>query len=240
MKKILLLFLSIVVYNIVSFSQTQHVGWLASMNTFKLNNRLSIHNDIQLRSSDELKHTQSFLFRAGLNVAVNKWMIVTGGYAYVSNRRSVGDVTGYLSEHRFWEQVTMNHKTGRAFTAHRFRLEQRFLPKVIVQNEKLESDGSVYANRIRYFMRNILPLNKSEKFTEGVFLALQNEVFLNIGNKAHVNGETFDQNRLYLAAGYRINPQFDLEAGYLHLYINGRGSATSNVHVAQLAGYLRL
>lgn len=240
MKRSFLLFLLIVVYNITSFSQQQHVGWLASMNTIKLNNKLSIHNDIQLRSTDEFKHTQSFLFRAGLNVAVKKWMVVTGGYAYVSNRRSVGDVTGYLPEHRFWEQVTMNHKTGRAFTAHRFRLEQRFLPNVVVENNKLESDGSHYANRIRYFMRNVLPLNKSDKFTEGVFLALQNEVFFNFGNKANVNGEFFDQNRLYLAAGYRISPEFDLEAGYLNLYLNGRGSAWSNVHVAQLAGYLRL
>lgn len=240
MKKMIVLFLAIVVYNTYSFAQPQHVGWLATFNTFKLDKKLSIHNDIQWRSSDEMAHTQTFLFRAGLNVALNKSVVATGGYAYISNRRTVADVTGYAPEHRIWEQLLINHKISRVFTAHRFRLEQRFMSKPVVENNDLKTDGTAYANRFRYFIRNVLPLKKSDKFTKGAFLALQNEVFLNIGNKANVNGETFDQNRLYLAAGYRISPRFDLEAGYLNQYINGRDDAFTNVHVVQVAGYVRL
>ena len=69
---------------------------------------------------------------------------------------------------------------------------------------------------------------------------MQNEVFVNIGNTANVNGKFFDQNRLYLAMGYRLCTSFDLEAGYLNQYISGRNSAFTNNHVLQVAGYLRL
>jgi hypothetical protein len=55
-----------------------------------------------------------------------------------------------------------------------------------------------------------------------------------------VNNEIFDQNRLYLALGYRLRKSFDLEAGYLNQYINGRGKTFGNNHILQLAGYVRL
>ncbi|WP_366206523.1 hypothetical protein [Flavihumibacter sp. CACIAM 22H1] len=35
-------------------------------------------------------------------------------------------------------------------------------------------------------------------------------------------------------------PSLDLEIGYLNQYVNGRGSAFTNNHVAQLAVYTRL
>ena len=97
----------------------------------------------------------------------------------------------------------------------------------------------MYANRFRYFIRNILPLNAEPGFSKGMFAALQNEVFLNFGNKENVNGKTFDQNRLYMAVGYRFSKSFDLEAGYMNQYINGRNNDVNN-HIAQIATYIRL
>lgn len=238
--RIVILFVfAIVVKNNIQ-AQSQFAGWAAAFNSFKTGKKTSIHNDIQWRSTDGVTHMQTFLFRTGLNVSVRKNMVLTGGYAYISNRRNVGGVTGYAPEHRIWEQLIINHKIGRVSVAHRFRLEQRFISKSVVENNNLVKDGSVYANRFRYFIRNMLPLKKSESFKKGAFLALQNEVFLNIGNKANVNGEFFDQNRLYLAAGYRLSPQLDLETGYMRQSINGRGSASTEVNIWQLAGYIRL
>lgn len=223
-----------------AYGQSQFTGWLASFNTFKTGQKTSIHADVQWRSSDEFKHTQTLLLRSGLNVHLTKQLIVTGGYAYVHNRRTMGAVSGYAPEHRTWEQLIYNHKIKSIAVSHRFRLEQRFMSKSVVVNNELENDGSLYANRLRYFIRNILPLQQQKTFTKGLFAALQNEVFVNIGNTANVNGKFFDQNRLYLAMGYRLNPSFDLETGYLNQYINGRNDAFTNNHVWQVAGYLRL
>lgn len=221
-------------------AQTQSSGWLASFNTFKTSKRTSIHADVQWRSSDEWKHTQTLLLRSGLNVHLNKHFTVTSGYAFIHNRRVLGDISGYAPEHRLWEQLLYNHKVKIVAISHRLRLEQRFIAKTFIADEELKRDGSLYANRIRYFIRNVIPLQHQKAFSKGLFAALQNEVFVNIGNKANVNGKYFDQNRLYLALGYRINPSFDLETGYLNQYINGRNNSFINNHVWQLAGYLRL
>lgn len=221
--------------------QTQFSGWLATFNTFKTGKKTSIHNDIQLRSTDELKHTQTFLFRVGFNYQVRKNMTATAGYAFIDNRRTIAAVTGYAPEHRIWEQFIISHKIKKAMIAHRFRLEQRFISRSVVSGDELKNDGHVYANRFRYFMRSVLPFHTGGgTFVKGPFAAVQNEVFVNIGNKANVNGDFFDQNRLYIAGGYRLSPKLDLEAGYMNQYINGRGSAFTNNHIVQLASYIRL
>ena len=154
----LLLAVSFVVLSNSAFAQPQFSGWLANFNTFKTGKKTSIHNDNQWRSSDDIKHMQTLLLRVGVNVELNKSVIATAGYAYISNRRSVMNVTGYAPEHRIWEQLIINHKISRIATAHRFWLEQRFISKSVVQNNELKNDGSVFANRIRYFIRNLLPL----------------------------------------------------------------------------------
>ena len=242
MKRVLLILLLVISGQISnrSFAQSQFSGWLATFNTFKTGKKTSIHSDIQLRSSDEFGKIQSLLLRAGLNVHLSKRLIVTTGYAYIQNRRVIGAVNGYTPEHRIWEQFLYNQKAGPVFMAHRFRIEQRFISKPVVVNGELATDGYGSANRFRYFTRNILPLRKQPVFEKGVFAVLQNEVFLNFGNKANVNGKTFDQNRLYLAAGYRFSKSFDMDAGYMNQYINGRANQFTNNHIIQLAGYIRL
>ena len=220
-------------------AQTQFTGWLASFNTFSSQGKTSIHLDVQVRSSDELKYMQSFLARTGINVKLKNNVIGTIGYAYISNRRTVSSVTGYAPEHRIWEQLLVSHPLFHSTLAHRFRLEQRFISVSSVENNELKNDGNVFANRFRYFVRTLLPLKQEKPFKKGWFGALQNEVFLNIGDKSHVNGKTFDQNRAYVAVGYRVSSLVDLETGYLNQYVTGRSGFINN-HVWQIAVYTRL
>ncbi|MET0637216.1 MAG: DUF2490 domain-containing protein [Chitinophagaceae bacterium] len=222
-----------------TFSQTQFMGWLASFQSTKTGKHTSILSDVQLRSSDGIEHVQTLLLRAGFTYHAGRKFLLTTGYAFVDNRRTLGGISGYIPEHRIWEQVIFNHKQGRLNISHRLRLEQRFIGTAVTENDDLRQSGHVYANRFRYFIRNILPFRKQETFKKGLFAALQDEVFLNIGNKANVNGKGFDQNRLYLALGYRLKTSIDLEAGYLNQYISGVTGRTNN-HVAQLVVYLRL
>lgn len=226
--------------NTVAAQQKQFTAWTAVFNTIKLGKKTGMMNDVQFRSSDELHHMQTLLIRPGFSYAITKKFTGTVGYAYISNRREVSGVAGHLPEHRIWEQLIYNHTVSRVAVAHRLRLEQRFLSKTVVRNNELDYDGYANAHRIRYFIRNVIPLKSGVPFTEGVFGAVQNEVFLNLGNKNAVNGKTFDQNRLYLAMGYRFSKKFDVEAGYMYQYVEGRNDATTNNNIVQLAGYLRL
>lgn len=219
----------------------QFSSWLASFNTYAIpKTKFSIHLDAQVRSTHEWREFQTFIVRPGLNYNVRKNVVATVGYAWVHNLRALQDVSAYLAEHRIWEQFIVNHKLSFIPIQHRFRVEQRFIGTPVVNNNKLEKDGHELTHRFRYFLRGVIPFSGEQTFTKGPFAAVQNEVFLNFANTDVVNGKVFDQNRAYLAAGYRFSKQFDLEAGYLNQYISGRGTAFSSVHVIQLAGYLRL
>lgn len=238
MKRHFLIISVFIAFSFQSYSQSQFSGWLASFNSFKLNDKFSIHFDGQLRSADELSAVQTILLRPGLNYHFKNGM-ASGGYAFIANRRTVSNASSLLPEHRFWQQLILSHPVGKIATAHRFRFEERFIAQPQLTGTELEAGDFEQAFRFRYFIRNVLPLVEGAKFTKGPFLALQNEVFLNTGDKSFVNGKTFDQNRLYLAVGYRLPGKFDLEAGYMNQYSNTRTSFVNN-HIAQLAVYKRL
>lgn len=220
-------------------SQTQWTGWLASFNTIKTGKHTSLGVDLQMRSNDKMKNVQTLLFRAGFNYHVSKKAILTAGYAYTHNRRVFSTVTTYAPEHRLWQQFLYTHKIKNISISHRFRTEERFIGKTKVVNQQANTDGYLYTSRFRYFLRNVIPLKKGA-LQKGAFAALQNEIFLNVTHLKNVNGETFDQNRFYIAAGYRLHPSLDLEIGYMNQYINGRGTQFTNNQVIQLASYLRL
>jgi len=79
---------------------------------------------------------------------------------------------------------------------------------------------------------------QKDSFYQGVFVALQDEIFMNIQNKNNINNSFFDQNRIYGAVGYRVNSKLDLEVGYMNQYINGAMTNVSN-NIIQMALYTR-
>ncbi|HZG25845.1 MAG TPA: DUF2490 domain-containing protein [Chitinophagaceae bacterium] len=215
-------------------------GWLMYLNSTKLNKKFSLHFDAQLRSNAQVKHLQTLIVRPGINFAVKRNLTATLGYAFVENRRAVGRIAGLAPEHRIWEQLLFNHPLGFTRLTHRLRLEQRFISNVFLRDNSLDHQGNVFANRIRYFFRDVIPFSGKKQFNKGYFAGIQNEIFINIGDKSHVNRKYFDQNRAYISVGYRFNPKFDIDAGYLNQYITGRGNLFTNNHVLQLAAYHRL
>ena len=206
-------------------TKQENSGWLFLLNSTKFSEKWGLHLDVQVRSTDNWGAVKNVLFRPGITYFIDKQQNVTAGYLLASS--DLGTTT--LIEQRIWEQYILTHKISSVFTTHRFRLEQRFL----------DQPNDNFAQRLRYFIRLIKPLQKTEQaFTKGAFLALQNEVFLNIQNKERINNNLFDQNRLYLAGGYRFSKKMDLEAGYLNQAIKGKTRNTVN-NIVQLALYTR-
>jgi len=243
-------------------AQTQFTGWLATFQNYKLTEKTGLYFDGQLRSTGQLQQVHSLLLRPGVNFYFNPAFTGTVGYAYIHQQRTAGGITGYIPEHRIWEQLVYTHKVKlphaahSATLAHRLRLEQRYLPKFHAEGNSLVHSGHAHAGRLRYFARGILPLSsphligiaplpgdapaKPSAFTQGFFASVQNEIFANISGSSAVNGKFFDQNRAYVSLGYRWSRQFDLELGYMNQYISGTGSNSTNNHILQMATYLRL
>lgn len=224
--------------------QVQESGWFASFNTIRMSAKTSLHAELQLRSTDNLAAIQTILPRVGFNYHLNKSMIATVGYAYIPNRVSIGGEVALLGEHRIWQQFVVMQplNSTTASLQHRFRLEERFVPKAAQNNGQIEKNGTSYSTRFRYFARSIFGLRKQAgTFVRGPFAALQEEVFFNITNQDNVNGNWFDQNRFYAAFGYRLSSKLDLEAGYMNQYTKRRSNLPDlNNHILQLAVYTRL
>ncbi|MBZ4033751.1 DUF2490 domain-containing protein [Flavobacterium sp. 17A] len=237
--------LMLLFYSVILSAQTDDTftGWGAVFASYKLNDKLSVHFDGQLRSTDEIEHLQSFIIRPGLNYHASKNIVLTIGYAYIGNRRVIEMVSDMIPEHRVWEQFIYNQRfKGGHFTSlqHRVRLEERFIGKTYFENGAIVNDGSEFSLRLRYFLRTLFPLIKTDNFTDGAFVSIQDELFVNLDNAPTLtNGGFFDQNRAYTSFGWRFNPKFDLELGYMYQYINGRNVNVNN-NIVQLAAYLRL
>lgn len=211
----------------------QHSGWLVWSNTTRLSPKLGLSFDGQLRSADRISSVRNVLIRPGFTYFFDDTKNATLGYAYILTKQndplSFSNVN--LTEHRIWEQFIYNTQIGKIPLMNRFRLEQRFIEL---------NANDVFSQRFRYFIRSVIPVQKQnvKPFSKGMFIALQNEIFLNIQNKEQLNNKFFDQNRAYLASGYRFSSTLDLEAGYLNQYIKGKTNTSTN-HVIQLALYTR-
>jgi len=215
-------------------AQTDHQtsGWIMFLNNTKLSQKWGVYMDMQLRSSDKVENVRNFLFRPGVTFYVNAKNELTLGYLLnetFTHLDSPDD--SKLTEHRIWEQYVFKHNIHKVIVSHRFRVEQRFMEK--------QGNEDAFAQRFRYFARFIVPLQKGiQAFEKGVFLALQNEIFLNVQHKREVNNHLFDQNRAYLATGYRFSKNIDAEVGYLMQAVKGVSNHTLN-NVIQIAVYTK-
>lgn len=236
MKKIF--FILFIGLSTVSFTWAQNINhqnhaWFMLLNSTKFNDKWGLHFDAQIRTADDRDDVRSTLIRPGLTYYFNNKSNATIGYLWstTQNKNDLGQ-NNIGHEHRIWEQFILNHKLGKSATlSHRFRLEQRFIDKADAKD--------VFAQRFRYFFRVVQPFKApKDSFKEGMFVALQNELFFNVQNKVNTNGHFFDQNRAYLAMGYRVSPKFDIEAGYMNQYAQGAQSNSVH-HIAQLALYTR-
>ena len=230
MRKILTIAFFLIALNIQSIAQTVHqnTGWLFLTNSTKFNDKWGLHFDLQLRSSDEFKDIKNLLIRPGITYSFNKDNNLTVGYLFTQTYNP-GEES--ITENRAWEQFIHNHKISTINVSHRFRLEQRFIEKVAADD--------VFAQRLRYFVRFLIPLKKdAQTFEKGFFAAVQDEVFLNIQNKDKVNDSFFDQNRAYLALGYRLQKSIDVEVGYMNQAVRNLSGHTNN-NVVQVALYTR-
>lgn len=200
---------------------TRESLWLPWFHTQDINADYTFIGDIQVRSDDQQQRAENIIARFGVHRSLGQGFGVSAGYAWNEVRPRGADTR---VEHRLWQQGLFTHSLGDNTINHRLRLEQRYL-------QDAEGDRH-YAQRLRYFTRVNHPLG------DRTYAALQNEVFLNIENRGRANGRVFDQNRAYVAAGYRLFGRSDIELGYMNQHIQGRDRDITN-HIVQLALYTR-
>ncbi len=188
------------------FAQDSVGNWIMYFGTNKINEKISIHSEIQFRNHTIFpNNTEQLLLRTGLNYHFTKKATVTAGYAYIPSFVYKSEQSApETEEHRIWQQFILTNKVGRVKFEHRYRLEQRWI-------------NTDYKNRFRYRVMLFIPLNKPKIEQKTWFLGLYDEIFIN-------DTKTFfDRNRLYGALGYQFNKNSNLQVGMMHQQVNNLG-----------------
>jgi len=235
----------------VNYSRAQVAlsTWGTTNNQIALSRKVIYQLEASFRTEPKRQHLQTFLFRTGAFVQLNNQWSLGGGYCLIDNRRTISPVTGYAVEHQALEQVWYMHPVymggglhkHKTIMRHRLRLENRFLPNLISENNALQKTGTSFANRLRYQIREQIPLvRQTADFQKGMYLTLQNELFFNISGQQYVNGKVFDQNRTLIATGYRFNRKIDLELSYMLRVVKEASSRYTRESILQVTTFTRI
>jgi hypothetical protein len=215
----------------VRVSNKNAIGWYNYFGTFKFSKKLGLHTEYQFRRDDWVKNWQQSLLRVGLNYQIVPKLQFRAGYGWIETF-SYGDIPinsmgKQFTEHRVFESITITDKVSILDITHRFMLEQRFSGKYSNGNLKKE-DAFIYTNRMRYMYRMQIPLKGKSIVNSTPYLVVFDEIFIGFGK--NVNENVFDQNRISVLLGYKLNDIFRLEGGYLNQIVQlGREVDNKNV-----------
>jgi Protein of unknown function (DUF2490) len=198
-------------------SDPNTVAWFGFFGTIKLNKKLGLHTEYQLRRSEFLREAQQDLLRVGVNYALTNTTQLRVGYAWAETF-PYGDIpiNGMgkdFTEHRTYQMLTLNgQKVSKLEIQHRLMLEQRWIGRYTSPTLTSEDDW-VFLNRLRYMMRLQIPLKGDALKDKTPYAAVYDEILIGFGK--NVNENVFDQNRLGILLGYRFNGTVRVEGGYL-------------------------
>lgn len=215
-------------------AQTQRIkdsninGWYMYFGDHKFADRWGVHTELQLRRHNTLKDPQQLLIRTGINYDLSPSALVTLGYGFIQTH-PYGDypAAAKFPEQRIYQQLQLKNSLGRLGLVHRYRLEQRWI-------KQPTAEAYTYLNRARYLLKATLPLAGNSLEVKELFLAAYDEVFVGFGKNIQQN--IFDQNRAYVALGYKINNTAAFELGYLHQLVQkANGVVFEHNHTLQVS-----
>lgn len=196
------------------YSQQAPQGWFIYFGNTKINkSKFSIHHELQLRDHQVFGDHNQTLFRLGLQYEVLPWLSITNGYGYIHSE-SRGEPNNPFRENRIYQEALAKQTAGRFMLRHRLRLEERFI------------EDQDFRGRGRYVFFADLPLTTLKMQENTIYASFYNEVFINLFQDDHI--KTFDRNRLYVGAGYKIRNNLGMQLGYMRQHV---GSSKGTNHI---------
>ncbi len=212
-------------------SDNNNIGWFNNFTTLKFSTKYSGHVEYQWRRDNFVTDWQQSLLRVGLNYQANEKLTLRLGYAWIETF-PYGDIPLQVAgkrfpEHRTYQMATITDNIKLMDVSHRFMLEQRWVGRYT--NPLLgKPDDFIFLNRVRYMYRMQRALGKKKIAGKTAYAALYDEILIGFGK--NVNENIFDQNRLAVLLGYRLNKKYRVEAGFFQQIVQlGREVNNRNV-----------
>ncbi len=189
---------------------TQTQSWISVNSTLRLKNKFGLITDIHVRRNDLLAKEGFYFVRIGANYWIRENLTATAGYAHMWVAPANQSWQHFSREHRMYQQLQLNAKTGKINITQRLRNEQRW-------QEKIVDDHFInrykFTNRARYLLSITVPVFKDPQLPK---LVLADELAVQSGREIVYN--SFDQNRLFAGIRQQITKTLAFDFGYMRVY----------------------
>ncbi len=213
--RILLLFLGYFVSHAQTEKNVDHqsILWTRYYNQLQLNEKWSLHTEFDNRIFLKPVAENLFVIRVQGRYKINDNLETGAGFTYFSVFTQDPELNPdfKIPEYRGQQDITWKINVGKITLHHRGQIEERF-----IHNADKESliPGTTFSWRFRYRLQaDFIIWKKRNHYLKTI---LSDEIMFNAGKSIIKN--TFDQNRIYAALQYGINPNIALELGYLNSY----------------------
>lgn len=198
-KNIILVIL--LVYSLKSVSQNNIGSWNIININMKIDSKINVFTEAQLRSLSFYNEFHYYEFKAGISYKINPNFSVTSGIGSYNTYSEGGnfELPMQNKEIRTWFQINMKNPLQFVTFEHRYRAEQRFT-----------SNG--YRNRFRYRIGATIPLNGKKIVPKSFYLSVWDELFFTDKEPY------FERNRLFVGGGYEFNKKIALQMGYIYQF----------------------
>ena len=176
-------------------------AWYTVDGTHTLSDKISLTTGVQLRDYEVFDDINLIFFYAGINYKLTPKTTLSAGYYYIDvDKTFIIHDTPHLYENTIFEQIAYNHNLGKLPIYHKLRLENRFFSY---------SSKTFTEHRFRYCLGSKIKIN------DLLFINANNEFFANL------QGDVFDENRLYGALGFNLSKSNNIQFGYMNQKIKG-------------------
>lgn len=239
MKRIAIMLISVFILEKLNAQNHEYAnnmgGWLQISTDIKVHRNIGIHAEVQLRRNDYLKTWQQLFARPGINFYWNDKIFFNLSYLFLETY-PYGRYAAKTAfpEHALWESFNYKNQTWKIEWIQRYQFEQRFINTPQLIDGVWKPGKMIYSNRFRWLTRFSIPF-KGDKIVDNTFYATTfNELFINFGK--NIGPNYFDQNRVFLALGYKIPHIGRLEFGYMFQSIlKSDGKRIENNHLLMLS-----
>ena len=191
----------------------QSMLWTRYYNILNLNEKWSIHSEIENRIFLDPIQESSVDVRFQGRYKLNQYIEMGAGLAYFISPIQIPDTndTFNVGDYRLQQDIILKQNIGTYSISNRLQLDERW----IENSDKKGLTSGTYLNlRLRYRLQvDHVFWEKEAKYFKGI---INDEIMFNIDHNAVYN--TFDQNRIYIAGQMGFNKSLSLEVGYMKAF----------------------
>lgn len=191
----------------------------------------SVQGELDLRFTDLKTSREQLIVRPMVLYKMSNSLVVGGGYTFVETNTYLENLRPInRQEYNILQQLLWSHKIPKSNFSHRIRLEERFIDKIVIEENNPVLDGTSYITRFRYRGTLLIPIMTLKNAVNLSFVTYD-ELFVKLNNGKSING--LEQNWLFVGLNLKLNEKCSIQSGYTNSNSHPNTNLALTKHVWQ-------